>query len=571
MGAIVAAAVCNRSDAELDDLFAESQDRIHRIALRWRSPAGMWRRRTAMDESQVFEHIVANAGSATFLEAYKRSGRILNISVSPTRTRQKPRVLNYLTSPDVLVEYAAQASCAVPGLFPPVALQARRADGRQAPYMSTETWIDGTVHGDLPRERLARLYNVNQTIVSQANPHVIPFITHRRQRGVQAFGKRVVSSFIHTGTAELLDIGKHLFEKTPLNPVLAQAHAVAAQTYLGDINIQYPFRPSAYLKVISNPTPQGLADYIRAGETATWPQLAMIRDLTRISRVFPECIAVIRERMGGEAGAAGEGPERISPAVGMTDTPCRHHTRLIPALIGKPSMFAFFRPLLLTSAVLGALAVSTPSLAAPPLDDYRDYSRASTKELMLRRQANGLDQKTMSCLGGCAGNATAATDLDEGAEKLLKASLLPVGVLLEFTGGGLKSLNDAWDKASLNRLRQKVGKKIRGSDKEWAEYVEDIQRDQNGTGIILLGHQHKAATREAMIALKEGDTDNYLRILKRGIDIDDDRAVALYTEEMTRRPAQQAEFVAYLAEGCKTKGALLKNTPAITICPPCCA
>ena len=79
--------------------------------------------------------------------------------------------------------------------------------------------------------------------------------------------------------------------------MLAQAHAVAAQTYLGDINIQYPFRPSAYLKVIANPTPQGLADYIRAGEKATWPQVAMIRDLTRISRVFPECIGVIRARM----------------------------------------------------------------------------------------------------------------------------------------------------------------------------------------------------------------------------------------------------------------------------------
>ena len=49
--------------------------------------------------------------------------------------------------------------------------------------------------------------------------------------------------------------------------------------------------------MISNPTPQGLADYIRAGEKATWPQMAMIRDLTRISRVFPECIAVIKERM----------------------------------------------------------------------------------------------------------------------------------------------------------------------------------------------------------------------------------------------------------------------------------
>jgi TPR repeat protein len=223
-------------------------------------------------------------------------------------------------------------------------------------------------------------------------------------------------------------------------------------------------------------------------------------------------------------------------------------------------MSAIVHRLLPAITVLAALAASGPSRAAPPLEDYRDYSRASAKELMLRRQANGLDQKTMSCLGGgCAGNATAATDLDDGAEKLLKASLLPVGMLLEFTGGGLKSMNDAWDKASLNRLRQKVGKKIRGSDQEWAAYVEDIQRDQNGTGIILLGHQYKAAAREALIALKEGDNDNYLRILKRGIDIDDDRAVAMYAEEMARRPAQQAEFVAYLAEGCKTKGALLKK------------
>ena len=86
-------------------------------------------------------------------------------------------------------------------------------------------------------------------------------------------------------------------------------------------------------------------------------------------------------------------------------------------------MFSLFRPLALTTAFLGALAWLPPLLAAPPLDDYRDYSRASTKELMLRRQANGLDQKTMSCLGGgCSGNANAATDLDEGAEKLLKAS-----------------------------------------------------------------------------------------------------------------------------------------------------
>jgi TAG lipase/steryl ester hydrolase/phospholipase A2/LPA acyltransferase len=297
MGAIVAAAVCNRSDAELDTLFSEQMESIHHRALRWRSPKQMWQQGTFMDERQIFEHIIANVGSTTFGEAYQRSGRILNISVSPTRTHQKPRILNYLTAPNVLVEYAAQASCAVPLLFAPVALQARHANGQQIPYMSTETWIDGTVHGDLPRERLARLHNVNQTIVSQANPHVIPFITHKKQRGIRAVGKHVVSSLIHTSSAELLDIGRHVLQKTPLSPLLTQAHAVAAQSYLGDINIQFPFQPKAYLKVVANPNAAGLANYIRLGEQATWPQIPMIRDLTRISRVFPECIAVIKGRI----------------------------------------------------------------------------------------------------------------------------------------------------------------------------------------------------------------------------------------------------------------------------------
>ena len=297
MGSIIAAAVCNKSDAELDLFFKEQLQTIHLDALRWRNFQDMRAQGTAMDERQLLEHILTNVGSVTFAEAYKRSGRILNITVSPTRTHQKPRVLNYLTAPDVLVEYAALASCAVPLLFPAVGLQARGADGRQVPYMSTEKWIDGAVHGDLPRERLARLHNVNQTIVSQANPHIIPFITHRNQRGVRAVSKQVLSSLIHVGSAELLDIGRHVMHKTPFNPMMTQAHAVASQSYVGDINIQFPFQPKTYLKVISNPTPQTLAHYIRLGERATWPQITMIRDMTRISRLFAECIAMIKQRV----------------------------------------------------------------------------------------------------------------------------------------------------------------------------------------------------------------------------------------------------------------------------------
>jgi predicted acylesterase/phospholipase RssA len=40
-------------------------------------------------------------GSYTFLEAYERTGRILNVSVCPADTNEPPRLLNYLTAPQV--------------------------------------------------------------------------------------------------------------------------------------------------------------------------------------------------------------------------------------------------------------------------------------------------------------------------------------------------------------------------------------------------------------------------------------------------------------------------------------
>jgi predicted acylesterase/phospholipase RssA len=48
MGAIVAAAVCNRSDAELDTLFSEQMESIHHRALRWRSPKQMWQQQVRL-------------------------------------------------------------------------------------------------------------------------------------------------------------------------------------------------------------------------------------------------------------------------------------------------------------------------------------------------------------------------------------------------------------------------------------------------------------------------------------------------------------------------------------------
>lgn len=302
MGAIVAAAICTRDETQLRDFF-ENPERIHTQAFRWLEPGQMLQAGHAMDPRQLEAHLHANVGSPSFREAFERSGRTLNISVSPTRTQQKPRLLNQLASPDVTVDSAVMASCAVPGIYPPVTLQAREAGApspSQVPYMPTESWIDGSVHGDLPLMRMARLHNVNKTIVSQANPHVVPFISHHHQRGLGAFAKQAAISLAHGQVATALKLTRQGPQPGILRPLLEQAHAMASQDYLGDINIPFPFRLGLYRKVLSNPDADDLAMFIRLGEEATWPRLAMIHDQTRISRAFTRCIRRLKEEVGTE-------------------------------------------------------------------------------------------------------------------------------------------------------------------------------------------------------------------------------------------------------------------------------
>lgn len=302
MGAIVAGAICTRDNTELERFFFEP-GYIHLDAFRWLEPGRIWQKRHAMDQRQLLEHIHANIGQVSFREAFEHSGRTLNISVSPTRTRQKPRLLNNMASPEVLIDSAILASCAVPGVYPPVTLQARNASrgiSEGKPYMPTERWIDGSVHGDLPLMRMARLHNVNRTIVSQANPHILPFISHHHERGAKASLKQAAASLLHAPVATTLELTRNSWSLGVLRPFLEQAHAMATQPYLGDINIQFPFRPMLYRKVLSNPDQKDLNMFIKLGEQATWPQIAMIHDQTRISRVFADCIERLKVKAGKE-------------------------------------------------------------------------------------------------------------------------------------------------------------------------------------------------------------------------------------------------------------------------------
>ena len=141
--ALIAALVCVHTDHELPTVF--SPDGIDLRAFKRVGVKGSVRRKLLrlikqgylMDVTVLEDCVRANVGDVTFEEAYARTKRILNIVVLSERKHEVPRLLNYLTAPNVLIRSAACASCAITGLYDSVPLLAKDRQGQIVPWFST--------------------------------------------------------------------------------------------------------------------------------------------------------------------------------------------------------------------------------------------------------------------------------------------------------------------------------------------------------------------------------------------------------------------------------------------------
>ena len=291
MGAIIASGVATRTDSELDVLYGEPET-IHRVAVRFLGPGGLVRHRALFDPDQLREHVETNVGDMTFREAYARTGRVLNVSISPTRARQKPRVLSFRTAPNVLVADATIASCSIPGLWPAVMLRARTREGDLAPYVPTERWVDGSMRSDLPLRRVARLHNVNHYVVSQANPGIAQVAGKRTQGPFSAIA-RLGGAMVRAQAAAVLGEARRYAHDERIRPMLNTVYSLVGQHYSGDIDIHPRVPMAKFGRVMGNPSAKELQGYILGGERATWPHLAIVRDQTRIHKALESCIEVL--------------------------------------------------------------------------------------------------------------------------------------------------------------------------------------------------------------------------------------------------------------------------------------
>ncbi|KAI9801999.1 MAG: hypothetical protein M1825_003055 [Sarcosagium campestre] len=133
---------------------------------------------------RVLEQLLrANVGDLTFEEAYAKTRRVLNITVSTAGRSGVPSLLNYLTAPNVVIWSAALASNASSRtMYSPVILQCKDETGNIVPWgpakeTTFRSWTqESYTDRDSPLSRIAELFNVNHFIVSQARPYLAPFL-----------------------------------------------------------------------------------------------------------------------------------------------------------------------------------------------------------------------------------------------------------------------------------------------------------------------------------------------------------------------------------------------------------
>ena len=201
-----------------------------------------------------------------------------------------------------------------------------------------------------PAQQLRELFNVNQFIVSQVNPHVAPLFRKQRHPKVPRL-LQFIGSELDFRLQQLIDVGvfpaalrgtsgqrapelacgwhpaqtllpgslrcaappnvkpqSGLGSQKPRCPsftvvwcgvvcgvalpnALPGVRGTISQTYTGDITIVPDMDPDAYTKLIANPTPEFLTRSLEVGERATWPHVGMIETRCKIELALERIVA----------------------------------------------------------------------------------------------------------------------------------------------------------------------------------------------------------------------------------------------------------------------------------------
>jgi predicted acylesterase/phospholipase RssA len=302
-GAVIGAFVCTRTDEELDRDFNPQYLQSISTALNdsWPTRLGRFLRIGQMfDFNDWLKKIPPwTCNDLTFLEAYKKTGRILNISTTANNGSVN---LNYITSPNVLIRSAVLCSSAMPFFVKPPKLMEKDSQTDEIHFREAQSFSDGSLAGDVPRGELGSLFGVRFVLTSQVNPHISPFFFNRKGEAGNpllwrwgragsfrgGFILSALESFFKEQMKTLLKV-MHDLEIDPAFRGMALPQAFL-QNFEGDITVtsNRHFLWKCMHCLESPRDPAEMEWWIKEGELMMWPKMSVMISRMRIERALSE-------------------------------------------------------------------------------------------------------------------------------------------------------------------------------------------------------------------------------------------------------------------------------------------
>lgn len=290
-GAIVAAIACVRTDGELRETF----DHINTLDIQFFGNnttisllQNFLKHGCLEDAACLTSRLRDILGDMTFREAFDRTGRVLNVSVSPAETNEDPRLLNYLTSPSVVIWSAVAASSAFPGLYPAQRILTKGIDGGLEGVDLRDgygrKWRDGALQMDLPITTLSELFNCNFVMVSQCNPHLAPLLHIKRLVG------NTMGGIIE------MEMKNRCRQLQLLLPRWTKWLDLFAQDWEGDVTVVLPLSAMKLGKLITNPSVEDIIEAVKVGERQTWRHMWAIECHSAIEACLQACLLKLGEQ-----------------------------------------------------------------------------------------------------------------------------------------------------------------------------------------------------------------------------------------------------------------------------------
>lgn len=355
MGSIVLSFLASRTDEEALQELREMEALYHQCGPEGGPMYGskLWKMGQILQRGYIYEiedmakHLEWFTQGMTFQEAYNKTGRAINITCTPRKTTAvhglPPLLLNHITAPHVTITSAVLASSCVPCLIPAVPLMERCPDGTLRHYEGVQghageagresldmvSMRDGSFESDVPVQAMGCFFNCHFNIVSQVNPHIVPFFFNSkgaigrpirwpwvRHRG--GFLASVIECWCKEDMLKLLRVMKTT--GTLFSIFGVDWGYLFLQEQQGDITIVPNATVYDFWRMVDNiGSMQELEDKLRKSERATWRHFAIIRNRMRIEKALGALETAVLGPEGsdglGSLGGRGWGRGANTPAV----------------------------------------------------------------------------------------------------------------------------------------------------------------------------------------------------------------------------------------------------------------